>query len=78
MTDHMIDLESLGLGPRAAVMEIACVSFDINLSGEGQLHQVFQADVDATSCLRYWGEIDPATVDWWKEQDCPMRSEERV
>jgi len=62
----MLDLETMGLGPNAAVIQIGVQLFNWptgTLVGEG-----LQVDVDLHSSLMLGGEVDGDTVRWWRER----------
>lgn len=60
----MLDLETMGNGPRAAIVSIGAVFFN-PLTGE--LGAEFEAHIDLRDSARF-GEIDPDTVLWWLQQ----------
>lgn len=64
MKHVMLDLETMGNGPRAAIVSIGAVFFD-PLTGE--LGAEFEAAIDLRSSAKS-GEIDPDTVLWWLGQ----------
>lgn len=61
----MIDNETMGLGPNAAVMQIGVQSFN---STSGALGQGLLIDVDLNSALMLGGETDPETILWWRQR----------
>lgn len=62
-TKHlMIDLETLGLGHDAAVIQIGAALFD----SDG-VHESFEATIEFESAAKY-GRIDANTVEWWLRQ----------
>jgi hypothetical protein len=72
MQDVMIDLETMGTGPDAAIVAIGAVSFDI---GTGQIGRKFYAVVDLASSVKSGGQIDADTVLWWLKQSDEARGE---
>jgi len=64
--DIMIDIETLSLSPRAAIVEIGAQAFDLatGKSGGGG----FSVCVAAQSCIAFGGDIDQNTVKWWSTQ----------
>lgn len=60
----MIDIESLGLEPGAAVLSIGAVRFDLDGIGDE-----FAVNVDLESCQDAGLEIDANTLQWWLSQD---------
>lgn len=69
MHNVMLDLETMGKGPRAAIVSIGAVFFD-PLTGE--LGAEFEAHIDLRDSARF-GEIDPDTVLWWLRQSKEAR-----
>ncbi len=61
----MIDLETMGVNPNAALVQVGCVLFN---SRTGKLGQQYSVDVDLESSLALGGKIDKATVEWWTAQ----------
>ena len=59
----MIDLETLGTEPGAAILSIGAVAFD----AQG-VRERFYVNVDALSCHKAGLQTDPATVRWWMDQ----------
>ena len=60
----MLDLETMGKGPSAAIVTIGAVFFD---PMTGELGAEFEAHIDLRDSARF-GEIDPDTVLWWLGQ----------
>lgn len=61
MKNVMLDLETMGKGPRAAIVTIGAVFFD---PMTGELGAEFEAHIDLRDSAKF-GEIDPDTVLWW-------------
>ena len=61
----MIDMETLGNGKHAAVIQIGACYFDRNT---GEIGQTFDMNIDAESAVRSGAEMDAATVYWWLSQ----------
>lgn len=72
MLDIMIDLETMGTGPNAAIIAIGAVEFDIE---KNKLGERFYRVVDLTSSARQGGVMDASTVLWWMKQDESARSQ---
>lgn len=73
MTRHiMIDIETLGKGPRAAIAELGAVEFDPY--GQGLGRELYHR-VDLRSSVAAGGVMDAETVIWWLSQDDAARSE---
>ncbi len=66
MSHVMIDLETMGVGPRPAILSIGAVMFDPTSRSLGP--DRFYVCVDLTSCLLNGLEVEPDTVKWWREQ----------
>lgn len=60
----MVDIETLGLDPGAAILSIGAVRFDT-----AGLGQEYYRNVDLKSCEAAGLEIDAGTLDWWLSQD---------
>lgn len=72
MINVMVDLETMGTGPDAAIVAIGAVVFDPashNIDGE-----TFYRVVDLASSVRQGGVIDADTVMWWLQQGDQARS----
>lgn len=72
MNDVMLDLETMGVGPNAAIISIGAVAFDLVT---GELGQEFYGVIDLQSSVDAGGAIDPATVIWWLRQCDEARKE---
>ncbi|WP_296232283.1 3'-5' exonuclease [uncultured Pseudomonas sp.] len=69
--DHfVVDLETLGNGPRAAIVAIGIVFI-----ARGQISDTFYTRVNAESAAASGGEIDASTVTWWLKQSAQARKE---
>jgi hypothetical protein len=60
----MLDIETLGLDPGAAILSIGAVEFDRQGLGD-----TFEASISLTSCQAAGLSIDADTLEWWLEQD---------
>jgi hypothetical protein len=67
-TDFMLDLETLGRGPNAAILSIGAVAFDLQTMSEN----TFEQRIDLASAMR-GGKVDASTVRWWMQQDHDAR-----
>jgi len=65
----MIDTETLGTKPGAAILSIGAVMF-----GPAGLGETFYAPVLLESCVSVGLTIDPATVTWWMRQSDEARA----
>lgn len=60
----MVDIETLGLEPGAAILSIGAVEFDpVGLGDE------FYREVSLASCQEAGLEVDAGTLEWWLDQD---------
>lgn len=62
----MMDFETMGVGPSAAVVQLGAVAFN-RLTGE-MAPAVFLQDIDLLSSINLGGEVDRSTARWWKER----------
>ena len=67
MNNLMLDIETMGTGPNAAIMAIGACYFD---PVTGDVGDTFHEQVNLDS----YGEIDASTVIWWMKQDDEARS----
>jgi len=67
-TRVMVDLETLGTEPGAAILSVGAVTFD-----RGGLGETFAASVDLESCQDFGLDIDAATLSWWLSRDAEQR-----
>ena len=70
MFDVMLDLETMGNGPLAAIAAIGAVEFDTDT---GAIGRKFYAPVSLESSVAAGGVIDASTVVWWMQQDLAAR-----
>jgi len=70
MNNVMLDLETMGKGPSAAIVTIGAVFFD---PMTGELGAEFEAHIDLRDSARF-GEIDHDTVLWWLRQSDDARA----
>lgn len=66
----MLDLETFGNGPDAAIIALGAVQFDPACLTLGD---TFYRCVDLETSVRGGGEIDPGTVLWWLKQSDEAR-----
>jgi hypothetical protein len=73
MAKHlMVDLETLAVTPRATVLTLGAVHF--NPYGNGYGDKLYmRINIDEQDALGR--EVDPATVDWWGQQDPAIMEE---
>jgi exodeoxyribonuclease VIII len=67
----MIDLETMGNGPRAAIIAIGAVEMDLSA---GLLGQTFYRVVDLESSVTAGLEVDSSTIIWWLKQGDEARA----
>jgi len=65
MNNVMLDLETMGIGPNAAIIAIGAVEFDPESDDLGRR---FYRVVDLESSVQNGGVIDAATGIWWLQQ----------
>lgn len=71
MNHVMLDLETMGQGPDAAIIAIGARGFD----PEHGLGPGFYITVDLEDAVRHGGTIDPSTILWWMRQSDEARAE---
>jgi len=71
MRDVMVDLETLGNSPGAAILSIGAVAFDPE-TGEMD-DDGFYTVVNTNSCVCAGLRFDQGTLDWWREQSDEAR-----
>lgn len=72
-TEVMLDLETMGNGPDAAIVAIGAVAFDLEtatISPRG-----FYVRIDLESAVKNGGVMGPETVLWWLQQTQEARDE---
>jgi len=69
LPDVMIDIETMGTTPGAAILSIGAVTF-----GRAGLGEIFYAPVLLQSCLDAGLHIDPETDAWWAKQSDAARA----
>jgi len=72
MNDIMLDLETMGNGPQAAIIAIGAVEFDVVAQ---EIGEKFYTVVDLASAVESGGVIDTSTVLWWIRQSDKARAE---
>lgn len=72
-TEVMLDLETMGNGPDAAIVAIGAVAFDIETAAISP--RGFYVRVDLKSAVEAGGVMDPDTVIWWLQQSEAARAE---
>jgi exodeoxyribonuclease VIII len=72
MSDIMLDLETMGNGPDAAIVAIGLAEFDLSTR---QIGRCFYQTIDLDSAVRHGGIIDASTVLWWLKQQQRARAE---
>lgn len=70
--DVMLDLETMGNGPNAAIVAIGAVEFDPTTRSLGRR---FYQVADLETSVRGGGEIDASTVMWWLRQSDEARKD---
>ncbi len=67
--DIMVDLETMGTGPDAAIIAIGAVAFNEDKLSDSEFYEV----VDLQSSVDVGLKIDPSTVLWWMKQSDDAR-----
>jgi hypothetical protein len=70
MRGVMVDLETMGTKPGAAIVSIGAVLFD---SCKQSLEKEFYCPVSLKSCMRYGLTVEADTVEWWLRQSQEAR-----
>lgn len=60
----MIDLETLGIGEKPAILSIGAVVFN-----DDQIIAHFDVGIDRESCIKQGFSVSPDTLAWWEQQD---------
>lgn len=68
----MLDLETMGNGPDAAIVTIGAVAFDV---ASGEIGPAYYNRVTLESAVQGGGVIDASTVAWWMQQGDEARQE---
>jgi hypothetical protein len=68
-TDAMVDIETMGLRPDAAIVAIGAVTF-----GENEILDRFYTPVSLQSCLDLGLTVSRSTVEWWDRQPNDVRA----
>lgn len=69
-THYVLDLETMGKGPRAAIVALACVRIE-----QGTITGSLYHRVHLESSLQAGLVMDASTVNWWLKQDAAARAE---
>ena len=73
MIEFMVDLETMGSGPTAAIVSIGCVPFDRESLAVSQ--DEFYTVVDLESSLKAGLTAESSTILWWMTQSEEARTE---
>lgn len=73
MNHIMLDLETMGTGPNAAIVAIGAVEFELTKTG-GQLGDSFYQCISLESAMATGGQVDAGSVLWWLKQSDAARS----
>lgn len=65
MKDVMIDIETLGNGKHAALIQVGACYFN---RATGEIGETFKVNIDARSAVDSGAELDADTVYWWLSQ----------
>lgn len=69
-THFVLDLETMGQGPNAAIVAIGCVRID-----QGQITGEFYRRICLEAAIKMGGEADGDTITWWLKQSDAARAE---
>ena len=72
MQHLMIDLETMGTKPNAAIVAIGAVFFE---PSTGEIGEKYYSTVSLESDVSIGGEMTPSTVMWWLSQGSEVRAE---
>jgi len=75
MNDIMLDLETMGNGPSAAIIAIGAVEFNTEAQIIGES---FYINIDLASAVDEGGIMDASTVLWWMQQSEEAREPFKV
>lgn len=70
MKHLMLDLETMGVNPDAAITAIGAVMFDLET---GELGDTFYRVIDLATAVDRGGVMDASTVLWWMQQSDEAR-----
>lgn len=73
MNHIMLDLETMGTGPNAAIVAIGAVEFELTKAG-GQLGNSFYQCISLESAMAGGGQVNASTVLWWLKQSDAARA----
>lgn len=73
MNHIMLDLETMGTGPNAAIVAIGAVEFELTKAG-GRLGDSFYQCIELESSMARGGQVDAGTVLWWLTQSDAARA----
>lgn len=65
-TNVMLDVETMGIGPNAAMLSIAAATFDPYGTG---VMESFHAGIELESAVLHGGVVTPSTIAWWMHED---------
>lgn len=69
-THYVLDLETMGKGPRAAIVAIGCVRIE-----QGIITGSIYRRVSLETSLQAGLQVDASTIEWWLQQDEAARAE---
>lgn len=79
LLDLVIDMETCGTTPNAAVMQVACLPFNRDAKKADDVfpdYAPFEAKVDLRSCVMDGYDFDRSTIKWWTDK--PQRLKQEV
>lgn len=69
-THYVVDLETMGKGPKSAIVSIGCARVE-----QGEIAATFYDRIDLQTSIADGGEMDASTVQWWLQQSAEARAE---
>lgn len=70
MKDVMLDIETIGVRPTSAIVQIGACYFDRET---GQIGETFTVNIDPMDRHECGFTTDDSTIDWWKDQSKEAR-----
>jgi len=66
--DLMVDIETMGNGPNAAIIQIGACYFNRLYGYDCQEHPTFAANISLDDAMRSGFEVNSGTIKWWMDQ----------
>ena len=69
MSEIMVDIETMAVSSKAAILTIGAIKFDRYGEDDNINHtDRFYSRIDMQSCVDIGLDVDPVTVNWWEKQ----------